>query len=234
MKKSLAGLLAATAAVSIVAAATPAQAYDKDAYVYAAGHMLQSGDIPSSLGTFGKDMFFNASSGSKIYACYVNSNDITVKPQSAYVFGANFSDNSKDGNGNSVMQAVYQYSSATKAISAYQALTKAIKGCTGTTTNSWTDDDTGVTQTSTSLTTNGKVPAVTEVGVESVFVNTNYLSTSSDGQDKYSSDSYTVFSLVNDVIISTGYSTGNVENIPTKQRKQVNQLAFDAISRWLG
>lgn len=234
MKKTLAGLMAAAATVSIVAAATPAQAYDKDAYVYAAGHMLQSDDIPSSLGTFGKSMFFNASSGSKIYVCYVNSNDITAKPQSAYLFNANFSDNSKDGNGNSISQAVYQYASAKKAISAYESLTKAIKGCTGTTTNSWTDDDTGVTQTSTSLTTNGKVPAVTEVGVESVFINTNYLSTSSDGKDKYTSDSYTVFTLVNDVIISTGYSTGNLENIPTKQRKQVNQLAFDGISRWLG
>ena len=233
MKRTLAGLLAATAAVSIAAAA-PAQAYDKDAYVYAAGHMLQSDDVPSSLGKFGSSMNFNASSGSKIYACYVNSKDITVKPASANVFGAFFNENVSDRGGNSVNQSVYQYSSATKAIKAYESLTKAIKGCTGTTTNSWTDDETGVTQTSTSLTTNGKVPAVTEVGVESVFVNTNYLTTSSDGADKYASDSYTVFSLVNDVIISTSYTTGNLENIPTKQRKQVNQLAFDAIGRWLG
>lgn len=233
MKKTLAGLLAATAAVSI-AAAVPAQAYDKDAYVYAAGHMLQSDDVPASLGAFGKTMYFNASSGTKIYVCYVNSTDITVKPKSVNLFSANFNEDFDGGAGNSISQSVYQYASAEKAISAYESLTKAIKGCTGTTSNSWTDEDSGVTQTSTSLTTNGKVPSVTEVGVESVFVNSNYLTTSSDGKDKYASDSYTVFSLVNDVILSTGYTTGNLENIPTKQRKQVNQMAFDAIGRWLG
>lgn len=233
MKKTLAGLLAATAAVSIVAA-TPAQAYDKDAYVYAAGHMLQSRDIPAGLGDFGTSMNFNASSGSNIYLCYLNSKDIQAKPKSSNIFGAFFNEDFKGGAGNSLSQTVYQYSSATKAISAYEAVTKAIKGCTGTTSNSWTDDETGVTQTSTSLTTNGKVPSVTEVGVVSVFVNTNYLTTSSDGKDKYSSDSYTVYSLVNDVILATTYSTGNTENIPTKQRKLVNQVAFDGISRWLG
>lgn len=233
MKKSLAVLAATITAAASLAAAAPALAYDEDAYAYAATHMLQSGDLPASLGDFGSNMSFNATQdGGKIYLCYVGEKQITA-PGGKLSFGGFFIENRKDGDGNSMSQTVTQYSSAQKAISAFEKLTKAIKGCTGTTSQTWADDEDGSTQTSSSLTTNGRVPGVTEVGVESVFVNQNYLSTSSNNTERYANDTYTVYSLLNDVIIATAYNTGNLENIPTKERAKINQVAFTAIDRWL-
>ena len=48
------------------------------------------------------------------------------------------------------------------------------------------------------------------------------------------SDGYNVYTLVNDVIIDTGYYTGSELNMSTNQRKDVNQAAFNAVTRWLG
>jgi hypothetical protein len=233
VKKTLALLVAASTATVTLAAATPALAYDKDAYAYAATHMLQSGDLPASLGDFGSNMSFNATQdGGKIYLCYIGEKQITA-PGGKYSFGGFFIEKRKNADVNSLSQTVTQYSSAQKAISAFEKLTKAAKNCTGTTTQTWADDEDGSTQTSSSLTTNGKVPMVTEVGVESVFVNQNYLSTSSNNTERYANDTYTVYTLLNDVIIATAYNTGSLENIPTKQRKQINRVAFTAIDRWL-
>lgn len=232
MKKPIAALAASVALVASVAVAAPAQAYDEDAYAYAATHMLKSDDLPAALGDFGRNMYFSASqSTSKIYLCYIGQTDHTA-PGGKLAFGSSFNESLKDASANSLGQSITQYASAEKAISAFAKLQKAIKKCTGTTTQTWANDD-GSTQTSSSLTTNGKVPGVTEVGVESVFVNQNYLSTSSNAKDRYASDTYTVFTLLNDVILSTSYSSGNLENIPTKLRKKVNQVAFTAIDRWL-
>lgn len=232
MKKTIATLAAVALAAGAVAAAAPAHAYDKDAYVYAAGHMLQSGDLPKVLGDFGNNMIFTASQDSdKVFLCYIEDTEYQA-PAGDFTFSGFFYAKAKGGNSNSVSQTVTQYSSAQKAISAFQKLTKQVKNCTGSTTQTWTDDD-GSTQTSSSLTTNGKVPMVTEVGVESVFVNQNYLSTSSTDTERYASDTYTVYTLLNDTILATSYTTGNLENIPTKLRKKVNELAFTAIDRWL-
>lgn len=232
MKKPLA-VLAATAGIAVsVGVAAPAQAYDSDAYACAAGHMLKTVDLPASLGDFGRNMNFNAAqTGSRIPLCYIGDKDYTA-PGGRFTFGANFYENAKGADGNSLSQAVTQYASAEKAISAFDALKTTIRNCKGTTSQTWSDPD-GTSQTSSSLTTNGKVPGVTEVGVESVFVNQNSLSTSTDAPDRYASDTYTVYTLLNDVIISTSYSTGNLENIPTKQRARINQVAFTAIDRWL-
>jgi hypothetical protein len=232
VKKHVAALAAlSTVAVSLVVAA-PAQAYDRDAYVYAAGHMVRSGDIPAALGDFGQRMSFNASpSGNTLYLCAIGEKEVTA-PGGAYSYSAYFNEPQKGGNGNSLSTSVTTYASAQKAISAFETLQKRITNCKGATTQTWSDDD-GTTETSSSLTTNGKVPAVTEVGVESVFVNQNYLSTSSDSSERYSNDQYTVYTLLNDAILSTTYNTGNLENIPTKLRKKVNEVAFVAIDRWL-
>lgn len=231
MKRTTAALAAAVAVAAPLVAAAPAHAYDRDAYQYAAGHMLRSGDLPASLGDFGTHMDFNASRSGKVFLCFIGEKEYSA-PGGASSFGASFYEDRKDALGNGLIQTVTQYAGADKAISAYEALQKSIKGCKGTTSQTWTDDD-GSTQTSSSLTTNGRVPGVTEVGVESLFVNQNYLTTSTNVQNRYASDTYTVYTLLNDVIISTSYTTGNLENIPTKQRKKVNQVAFTAIDRWL-
>lgn len=233
MKKSLAAVSAVATLASAMLMAAPAQAYDQDAYVYAAGHMLTTADVPASLGDFGTNMSFYATQNTgKLYLCYVGDKDVAAKGGKA-TYSASFNESAKDAAGNSLGQSVMQYGSAEKAIAAFDVVKERIKKCTGTTTQTWPGED-GSSQTSSSLTTNGTVPMVTEVGVESVFVNQNYLTTSSDGADKYSSDTYTVYTLLNDTILWTSYTTGNLENIPTKQRKQVNEVAFTAIDRWLG
>jgi hypothetical protein len=232
VKKSIVVLAAIFGVAASLAGAPPAAAYDSDAYAYAASHMLKSGDVPASLGDFGTGMDFNATQTSgKVFLCFIGEKQYSA-PGGAFTFGASFYENKKDAVGNNLMQTVTQYPSATKAISAFETLQKSITNCKGTTSQTWTDDD-GSTQTSSSLTTNGRVPGVTEVGVESLFVNQNYLTTSTNAQDRYASDTYTVYTLLNDVIISTSYTTGNLENIPTKQRAKVNQVAFTAIDRWL-
>lgn len=232
MKPTTAVLAAAIAVAASLAAAVPAHAYDDDAYAYAAGHMLKSGDLPAALGDFGPGMDFSASeTGGKVYLCYIGEKEYSA-PGGKFSFGASFYENRKDAVGNGLIQTVTQYSGAKKAISAFAALQKSITNCKGTTSQTWTNDD-GSTQTSSSLTTNGRVPEVTEVGVESLFVNQNYLTTSTNAQNRYASDTYSVYTLLDDVIITTSYTTGNLENIPTKLRAKVNKVAFTAIDRWL-
>jgi len=231
VKKHVAALASLTAVVASVVVAVPAQAYDREAYEYAAGHMVRSGDVPSILGNFGQRMTFGASpTDGKLYICFIKDKQVSA-PGGRYAFGALF--NERKG-GRNLTSSVNTYESAEDAISAFETLKTEIKNCQGSTTQTFTDND-GSTQTSSSLTTNGKVPMVTEVGVESVFVNQNYLETSSTGSDGYSGDNYTVFTLLNDAILSTNYNTGgSLENIPTKLRKKVNEVAFKAIGRWLG
>jgi hypothetical protein len=43
-----------------------------------------------------------------------------------------------------------------------------------------------------------------------------------------------VYTLVNDVIINTSRYTGSELNMSTRERRAVNQVAFNAVTRWLG
>ena len=232
MKKSLAVLAAAAVVAVPLLSATSAQAYDKDAYAYAASHMLLSKDLPASLGDFGTNMGFSAGQNNyKMSLCFIGQKEIKA-PGGDLNFGADFYESGTRGIGTNLMENVRQYASAQKAIKAFDTISTNIKGCKGASSQSWDNGD-GTTVTGSSLTTNGKVPMVTEVGVESVFVNVNYLNTSSTGKDIYANDSYTVYTLLNDVIIATSFTSGSTQNIPNKQRKQVNKVAFAAIGRWL-
>ena len=223
--------LIALACVALpVAAATPAAAYDVDSYVYAAGHMLQSSDIPKGLGDFGARMSFSANTGrSGLDLCTPKEGRaVIVRGGNAY-YSAYFS-NGTDGS-NTLSQTVITYKSAQAAIKAFNAASKAVSACVGTQTGSW-DDGSGGTYTYSSTTTTGKVPAVTVTGVESVFVNTNNVDGSSTSSSKDLRDSYLVMTLVNDAIIVVDYNKVDDANVPTKQRKKVNQVAFDAVTRW--
>ena len=78
------------------------------------------------------------------------------------------------------------------------------------------------------------MPLVTIVGVPSVFINVSYQSVVSNQESRYSSDNSTLYTLVNDVIISTSFFSGSQLNITAPQKKAVNQTAFDAVGSWLG
>ena len=234
----LATALVTCVGVGVIAVA-PAQAYDRDAYAYAAGHMIERSDIPASLGDFRKALAFNAyTAGDSLVVCDVpqsdpNVQDLVVKvPAGRYSFSANYSAKGKDAP--SIDVTVNQYASAEKAISAFQSLAKGVKKCVGSGSNTWTDPDTGAVTTYSTQITNGVVPEVTTTGVESVFVSNNSLSETTPGDTKYVNDQYAVFSLFDDTIIQTQYFTNTNTNMTSKQRKAVNQVAFNAETRWLG
>ncbi|SRR6056297_146792 len=229
MKKTL----AATAAIALAAVgfATPAAAYDRDAYGYAAEHMIGYKDIPASLNAK-KGAVFNALPGSSNYVC--GDSEKTVQfPGGEHDFFIAY--NGKRGtDGVNVM--VSQYASSKKAIAAFEKLKTALERCEGPKSgqeNYGTDDDPQI-DTWSRLTTTGVVPLVTVAGVESVFINDNYEDvTSGTASDRYTSDTYNVYTLVNDVIINTSRSTGSELNMPTKERRAVNQVAFNAVTRWV-
>ncbi len=223
--------LAAAAVLVVSAVAAPAaQAYDAEAYAYAAGHMLQEKDIPSSIGL--KDsMMFTASTASRLYVCRKSDREVTVAG-GAYAFNASY--DSRKGVEGSLSMGVNQYATSVAAIKAFAQLKKALATCAGSDGSTQTFDD-GTTDTWARLSTTGTVPAVTITGVPSLFLNVNYTDVSSDpDSSQYSSDNYTVYTLVDDVIISTSYYTGSELNLPTKKRKVINQVAFNAVSAWLG
>ena len=232
MKKAAIVALVA-AATTALALAAPAQAYDRDAYAYAASHMLGNKQVVAPL-TAKPDGFFTAGPDSKSWLCQANGRDVNY-PGGLYRFSINYPSAKKNQSG--VNAQVEQFASATKAIAAFNALKKGAKECSGPTSGSsnYPDaDGNTVTDTWSSLTTTGVVPLVTIVGVPSVFINTNYQDVSSDQDSPYTSDNYTVYTLVNDVIISTNYYSGSELNISGAERKAVNQTAFNAVSAWLG
>jgi len=238
MKKILALVSTLSIAAGAVALATPAQAYDKDAYAYAAAHMIQRSDIPAVLGAFTDDMSFSAGpERGKAYLCSLDSSTDGPIPQFSYPTGrlqysANYA--AKGRNAPSLWVSVMQYASASKAIAAFDVAKKQVKNCKGTFTNSFTDTDSGVVSTSTTQTTNGIVPSVSTLGVDSIFVSVNSVFSGSSEEAPFKGDQYQVWSLIDDVIITTSYNMESADNVSTQKRKAVNQVAFNAETAWLG
>lgn len=220
-------------AVSLaVAFAAPASAYDRDAFSYAAGHMIGHGDIPKSL-MAKKNPNFTALPGGDNYLCEDEQKSVEYPGgESQFVISYLGRKNTLGVN-----VTVNQYSSEKKAMKAFTKLKQGLKKCDGPSSGQETYDSDTDPQTDTwsRLNTSGVVPLVTVEGVQSVFLNQNYEDvTTGPGAGKYSSDGYDVYTLVNDVIIDTSYYTGSELNMSTKQRKDVNQVAFNAVTRWLG
>ena len=239
MRKSVAISACLAVAAASIAFAGPASAYDKDAYAYAAGHMIDRSDIPPELGVYKKAMGFNAfTSTFDLNLCSVPNADPNAPsrdytyPSGRYQFSAEY--DTRDEEGPSTMVTVNQYASAEKAIRAFDKATSRIKGCEGTGSSTWTDPATGAVTTYSTQITNGVVPAVTTTGVESLFVSSDNLSATVPGDSKFINDTYTVLSLVDDVVIVTSFYANGNDNLTTKQRKAVNQVAFNAETAWLG
>ena len=236
--RSLGVVLVFAASAGLVLSAVPAQAYDNHAYSYAAGHMIGRKDIPAELGAFKKTMTFNAySSTGSASVCTING--VGDQPEATFSFNDgkltfNAAYATRGVKGASLMVNVYQYADAKKAIAAFDEIKKAAPNCTGTVTNSWTSTDTGTPSTYTVKTTNGVVPAVTTTGVESLFVNVNYDTAATGEAPAFLNDQYSVLSLINNVVMVTTYYKNDSANVSKKQRKAVNQVAFNAETRWIG
>lgn len=224
---------AATAALALgVIAAPAAQAYDREAFAYAAGHMPASKSIPKALGTYHPGINFMASYfGTEIILCFKSDRLVGAKG-AKFSFNA-FYRNTKRSDDRSASVNVYQFPKATNAIKAFDAVKKSAKECTGTDDTSFTAEDGVVFSNSVTL-TNGTVPSVTVTGVESIFVNADFENSSSDDANRNTSDTYTVFTLVNNVIIATTLSNNAQSRLTAAERRAVNQFAFNNVDAWLG
>lgn len=229
-------MIAAGAAVTLTVAPA-ASAYDREVYSYAAGHMIERSDIPKALGTFDPRPFFDAGPGLPTYLCFVPSGDPDASGtdvkigKASYQFSAVYSPTK--GPASSVSVRVTQYAKATDAIKAFQTLKKESSKCTGSGSTTWVNED-GTQTTSSWMLSTSTVPSVAVVGVSSIGITQDNLSVSSPDGDRNTSDTYTVYTLVNDVIISTSYGSSGTTNLTSAQRKAVNQVAFNAVGRWVG
>lgn len=228
-------LLAATAiAASTIAVAPSAVAYNKDAYAFAASHMVESKSIPKALGTYRPAMFFNASGDRpEMYLCSLkDGKDGNVRVRGArYAFSADYT-NTVRTSPRQVNINVYQFASSKAAITGFRAVEREAKRCTGSQSDSNTSGD-GVTFSWTSNLQNGKVKGVTVAGVESVFINSDYANGSTDSDQKFLSDSYSVYTLVNDAIIVSLFINNNETTLTRAERRGANQLAFNAVTAWV-
>jgi hypothetical protein len=232
MRVTAKAVLATSLALGVVAAAPAVAAYDKKAYSYAASHMLEAKQIPKALGTYKPGIFFNASTGNEsIYLCSLGETMVEVKG-ARMNFNASYLPKQRRSE-TSVAVSVSQFASNTAAIRAFRTLERQAKRCTGNQSDSNTSDD-GVTYSWSKNVTNGKVPSVSVVGVESIFINNNYEGGSSDSDDKFLNDSYTVYTLVNDVVISTSFYLNNALSLTKAQERAANQLAFNVVGAWVG
>lgn len=224
---------AITTLTLVTAAVVPAHAYDPKEYAYAAGHMITPKDIPKPLSVKSSG-YFSAGPDDGSFFCRRDGKDINVSGGKTR-YSINY--NPEGDRQPSVNVSVQQFASSTKAIATFRKITKALTSCAGSASggDTWVDENGAtVTQQWSQLTTTGSVPLVTIVGVPSIFLNQNYQNVTSNEDSPYSSDNYTVYTLVNDVIISTAFFSGSELNISPAQKKAVNQTAFNAVSAWLG
>ena len=231
--------VAVVSAALAMAIPAPAQAYDRDAYAYAAKHMIDRAAIPKVLGNFDRNLTFSATAVAwdpllcDLPGATADSPPTAVKfPAGSAQYTANYSSSGKFPT--SLQVVVNQYPSASAAISAFNTLKKRARTCTGSSSSSYVDEESGVRSTSSTLLVNGKVPSVTTAGVASIFVNRNNRNESTSGAPPYIDDNYAVYSLFGDVIIATTYYPNDSTNISTEERKAVNQVAFHAETAWLG
>jgi len=232
-------LVASTAAAAslVLVCAPQASAYDREAYAYAASHMIERSDIPKVLGSYAPEITFNVNPGFANVVCGVptsvpGAEEKEVKLKKPLLeFAGNYY--SPKGTGPSVQVVVLQYSGATTASAAFDALKRDAKQCTGTGSINWTDDD-GTTTTYSTAVSNSVVPGVSVVGVDSISVTLNNLTESAPAGSAYVNDAYTVYTLVNDAILQTSYYVNGSKNTTKEQRKATNEVAFNAVSRWLG
>lgn len=235
--RSLIALAGATA-LATTAIAAPASAADyRDAYASAVERSIVRSDIPKSLGSFKADpqTMLMPSRGS-LFVCPGPQSvpDGIMASGPKYTWTTTFVPKD-ERDGAFVGVTVNQYAKATDAIRAFRQVERRLSQCVTTTSDSWTDPDTGVTNSWSSQTTVGKVPSVTIVGVQSLFVNTNRTSTSSDESDgPQSNDTYVVLSLINDAIIVTSADSGSFADFSPAQKRDVNRIAFAATGNWVG
>ena len=218
--------------MSVSTVTLPAAAYDKEAYGYAASHYLEEKEIPKVFKPKSKGFFvsINPSSFSNTVCGYGTDGNTKVKLAKGTIQSyANY--RLKNGMVD-LSVSVTQYKSNVAAEKAFKAMSKVIKKCDGRVDTSWTSPD-GTVYPSNTVTTTGNVPGVTVTGVQSVFIelDSNFAETADSPASV--NDQRTIFTLVNDVIIQSGFNSGSSKNIAAAHKKGLEKVAFDMVDSWL-
>ncbi len=236
MKKFSAGITISALVLGSMAVATGAvQAYDKAGYGFAASHFLNAKDLPKEFASKpGATVSIGDSMRQGSFLCASPGPDDGSIPNSfnlaPSVLNANASYNEKNRSV-SLWINVNQYRSNTAAEKAFAKLGKDIKKCDGSYSGASTDEN-GTSYPYTLGVTSGKIPAVTVAGVESVYTNQNANNAAVGNPAAYLSDTYTIFTLLNDVIISTQTSTETALDLTPGQKKALEQVANRMVTTW--
>lgn len=247
----LAILLLGTAALS------PANAYNRDLYGYAATHMPNASEIPAALGKFAPKLNFNADPGSKasrIFICSTGDADgdsyksVAVKRNGPNFTGYYFNPaperaaaGSADGRQpafRSVGISFFVFDSPSAATKAFSKLRERAKSCTGSRTNSYggdTNPDGSVNPIYSSSTrlANGTVAAVVSDGQRGVFVENDSRGTSqSDPSNPDLNDNYSIYAPVGDAIVQVTYSSNQRDRVTKAEAAAIAELTNKAIGVW--
>jgi hypothetical protein len=225
---ALSGLVVAS---SMTMAVAPAQAYDREAAGYAASHFLSVSQLPKEFAAKKAMNISVTTPALKQYVCDYGPLGNKIVWAGKPDLSTNAFYNPK-GKGLSLDINVGQYKSNVAAEKAFSQLSKDIKKCDGTFTGSWSDENDNPVPYE-NVITSGKIPAVTVTGVQSIFTNENSNNAASGDLPAYLNDSMSIFTLVNDVIITTTGSTGSALNFTAKQKKALIQVANDMVTTWV-
>lgn len=233
MKRISAGLVVGALVLGSMAATTSvAQAYDKSAYGFAASHFLNAKDLPKEFASKpGATIAIGDSTGEGSFLCSSpQPNAGSSFSMAKSVLNANVSYNEVNKKMNLFIN-VNQYRSNTAAEKAFAKLGKDIKKCDGSYSGTSTDEN-GTSFPYTTAVTSGKTPAVTVAGVESVYTNQNSNNAAAGNQPAYLSDTFTILTLLNDVIMSTQAFTQTAVDLTPGQKKALEQVANQMVTTW--
>jgi hypothetical protein len=231
MKKISAGIAVGALVLGSMGVATSvAQAYDKAGYGFAASHFLNAKDLPKEFASKpGASVAIGDSRSQGSFLCS-NPQLMTSFNLARSVLNANVSYTELNKNVNLFIN-VNQYRSNTAAEKAFAKLSKDIKKCDGSASGATTGQG-GTSTPFTLVVTSGKIPAVTVTGVESVFTSQNASSPAVGTQPASLFDTYTILTLLNDVIISTEASTETALDLTSGQKKALEQIANQMVTTW--
>ena len=207
---------------------TPAHAYDRELYTYGAALMVGYSDIPSSLKVKRGGRYSAGPGDGTRFLCGDEEKSVEY-PAGKHVLSVSY-EGRDDSSGLDV--SIDVYSSNKQASAAFSRLRNGLRSCSGAASGQETYGDGSIDNWS-RLTTTGNVPLATGSGVTSVFMNKNYEDViTGEDADRYTSDSYNVYSLSANTITTTSRYSGSVLNIPTAERRAVNHVARKAVSRF--
>ncbi len=239
IRRALGMAFVAAGAVAAVAIAPGANAYDSDAYAYAAGHQISASDIPAVLGSYSPDPSFLAvPSTGKSYLCQIPTVESTAVPTLVQYPGPALS-YSTTYNGTAATDApgltvqVDQYASVKKATRAFIVASRRIVVCTGTGTSTYTDPSSGIATKFTSALSHGLVKKVNANGVRALSVTSDSTSQTTPGDPRVLNDSYAIIWQVDDVVITTTYYQNTNDTITPAQRKAVANVMLAAQREWV-